>query len=201
MIHFITPFLRSENFSTIYNILTENFHNSFMWYLVYKPELRINEFIKIHSNYSQVVFCPLDYTTKWGHEQRNYYIDHYAKENNYWCYFLDDDNIPSPDLIDVYHKYQNDQTYDLIVLSQKKGSTNMDRLFAEPGCLSLGRCDIGSFLIRGTLLGMTRLHFIDQRNCDGHLAEDLARRIPENKILYIPNQFTYYNALSEDILR
>lgn len=201
MIHFITPFLRSENFQKIYDVLQQNFNNSFTWYLIYKPEPILDRFIFQNSNNPQVVFCPLDYTTTWGHEQRNYYIDNFARQNYYWCYFLDDDNIPSPDLINTYHKYKDNISYSLIVLSQKKGSTDLDRLYAEPGCLSLGRCDIGSFLIRGTLLGRTRLHFINQRNCDGHMAEDLARLARNDEILYLPNQFTYYNALSEDIYR
>lgn len=196
MIHFITPFIRTENFHKILDTLNQNLQIDFQWYLIYKPELNINTFIA-NFNVPQVIFCPIEYTTPWGHEQRNFYIDNYANKHNHWCYFLDDDNIPSPDLIYTYKKYQNNYIYDLIVLSQKAGSTDMTRLCSEDGCLTLGRCDIGSFLIRGSLLSRTRLHLIDQRNCDGHMAEDLERITPRERILYLSDKFTYYNALSD----
>jgi hypothetical protein len=197
MINFITPLYRYNNLETIYKSII-NHTTNFTWYLIEGTnkigEYNLTDLINNCNN--KIVYTKIITKNIWGHEQRNFFIKHIPRNDNDWCYFLDDDNTITKDLIDV--SKETEENIDLVLLSQKCGTTSDTRLYGMPGHLSLGNCDIGSFIIRYRTIKNTFIYFEDQRNADGHYCEQLAA-IPNINIRYCLDKFTTYNALSNII--
>lgn len=197
MIHFITPLYRYANLEIIYSNIYHNL-NTWKWHLIEGSEaLTYGKFDMIYHD-SRVVFYKIKTEFKWGHEQRNYFISNIIAHDDDWCYFLDDDNIITQDLIDEYNSLENND-YDLILFSQKKGLTEIIRLYGYESSLKLGCCDIGSFLIKYRLLKTQLIPYISERNADGHYAEHLNQIKNNYKYKFLPDKFVRYNALSFNI--
>ena len=146
---------------------------------------------------TRVFHHKIDTTQIWGHEQRNFFIKNIKCEDNEWCYFLDDDNVVTPDLIsEAMNEYNSN--YDIILFSQKQGLTDKIRLYGSQGHLKLGMCDIGSFLIRYDKLKNTFIYSEDQRNADGHYCEQIAS-LQNINIKYCVDKYVRYNSLSLEI--
>lgn len=197
LIHFITPLYRYNNLKIIYSTIINQIDN-FSWHLIEGSNKIGEESIDSILSDSRVFYYKINTNFIWGHEQRNFFIKNTICNNNDWCYFLDDDNIVTQDLIETISSEKNSE-YDVILFSQKKGLTEKIRLYGEPGCLKLGLCDIGSFAIRYKLLKNYTIPYENQRNADGHYAEHLSRIVPHNNIKYCLNKFTRYNSLSLEI--
>jgi hypothetical protein len=196
-INFITPLYRYDNIPTIYeniNSITSNFN----WYLI-EGSNKIGDTDVSHIlKDSRVVYHKINTQQIWGHEQRNFFIKNIECVSDDWCYFLDDDNLITQDIIDVINDKDNSNA-DIILMSQKMGNTDQTRLYGLLGHLSLGNCDIGSFLIKYKIIKNTYIYNEDQRNADGHYCEQL-NSINNINIKYLLNKFTKYNALSDKIL-
>ena len=109
----------------------------------------ISDFLK---DDERVKFYKIDTLHPWGHEQRNYFITDIKCNDTDWCYFLDDDNIITWDLISTYNEEKNSET-DFVLFSQKSGLTEKIRLYGDnENRLGLGLCDIASFMIRYRLI-------------------------------------------------
>jgi hypothetical protein len=197
MIHFITPLYRYNNIKIVYSTIKHQIHD-FKWHLI-EGDNRVGEdsldFLK---NDERVLFYKIKTNFIYGHEQRNYFITDIKGNNDDWCYFLDDDNIVTKDLVDVSTEEEN-KKYDVVLFSQKQGLTEKQRLYGEEGHMKLGYCDIGSFIIKYSTIKKTLMYYVDQRNADGHYAEQIMR-LPELKIIYKPDKFVRYNSLSLEIL-
>jgi hypothetical protein len=133
----------------------------------------------------------------WGHEQRNFFIKNIKSNTDDWCYFLDDDNVVTEDLIEIA-KDKESELYDVIVFSQKKGLTEKIRLYASPDNFKLGGVDIGSFILKYGTIKKTLISPESERNADGHYAEQI-KNLKDVKIKYHPNKYVRYNALSLEI--
>ncbi len=195
-VHFITPLYRKNNIRIVYSNIF-NLLNDFNWHLIEGSKTIGEESLDFLNSDKRVYQYKIDTNFEYGHEQRNYFIKNIKCNDRDWCYFLDDDNIVTQDLIDVLSS-EKDGDIDVILFSQKKGLTEKIRLYGYEGHLKLGSCDIGSFAIRYGSLKNTEIPYEDQRNSDGHYAEQIAR-IENLKIKYESNKFTRYNSLSFEI--
>jgi hypothetical protein len=197
MIHFITPLYRYNNIKIIYSTI-KNQVTDFNWHLIEGSNKIGEENLDFLKKDDRVFLYKMNTEHVWGHEQRNYFITNTICDDNDWCYFLDDDNVITFDLIKTYKEEQNTKT-ELILFSQKKGLTEDIRLYSSPQHLSLGNCDIGSFLIRYKLIKKTLIYNTNQRNSDGHYAEQLKTFINNDNFKYYNDRFVRYNSLSLEI--
>ncbi len=196
MINFITPLYRYDNIKIIYSNIIQ-YTNNFRWYLIEGSNKTGNSDLNFLKNDNRIFYNRIVTNYIWGHEQRNYFIKNINANNNDWCYFLDDDNLITKDLIDECNDISNNNI-DIILFSQKRGITNDIALYGLPGRLKLGCCDIGSFLIRYKIIKNTFIYGEDQRNADGHYCEQIGS-IPNINIKYCENKYVTYNALSKII--
>lgn len=196
-INFITPLYRYDNIPIIYKNINSIISN-FNWYLIEGSNKIGDTDISYILKDSRVIYHKINTQQIWGHEQRNFFIQNIECLSDDWCYFLDDDNLITQDIIDVINDEDNSNT-DIILMSQKMGNTDQTRLYGLLGHLSLGNCDIGSFLIKYKIIKNTYIYNEDQRNADGHYCEQLSS-INDINIKYLLNKFTKYNALSNKIL-
>ena len=197
MINFITPLYRYNNIEILYNIISSQTKN-FKWYLISGSSSLGCSNIDFLSVDNRIFKYHIDGDSIWGHEKRNFFIENVICSDNEWCYFLDDDNIVTSDLIyEAELEYESD--YDVILFSQKQGMTDKNRLLGRNGHMSLGLCDIGSFLIRYGKIKATKIYNENQRNADGHYCEQISK-IPNIKIKYSEDKFVRYNALSNVVL-
>lgn len=196
LVHIITPLYRKNNVRILYaNIL--NLTQNFNWYLIEGSNTIGEESIDFLKNDPRVHHYKIDTQYTFGHEQRNYFIENIPCNDNDWCYFLDDDNIITQDFIETITSEKNNNV-DIILFSQKKGLTEIPRLYGYEGNLKLGSCDISSFVIRYNTIKKTKIPYENQRNADGHYAEQLSK-LENVKIKFYSNIYTRYNSLSLDI--
>lgn len=194
MINLITPLYRYDNIPIIYkNVLSLT--NDFNWYLIEGSNKTgtydISEILKD----KRVHYYKIDTTYPFGHEQRNYFITGNTVCDDEWCYFLDDDNLLTPDLIS---ELSDDS--DFILFPQKAGLTEYVRLYPGKDKLGLGLNDIGNFLIKYKLLKNHKITFISERNADGHFGEEIKTEIKKYKFKFLENKYTRYNCLSNEII-
>jgi hypothetical protein len=194
MIHLITPLYRYNNIKIIYSTIINQI-SDFKWHLIEGDNHIGEESLDFLEHDDRVNRCKIKTYHQWGHEQRNYFITDIAGNDNDWCYFLDDDNVLTHDLVETIKEFEE---YDIILLSQKKGLTEQTRLYGFEGHLKLGLSDIGSFVIKYGAIKNTLIPGIDQRNSDGHYAEQISQ-IDNIKIKYCPDKYTRYNSLSLEI--
>lgn len=196
LVHLITPLYRYNNIRILYwSIL--NLTNDFNWYLIEGNDKIGEESLDFLNEDTRVHRFKMETKYKFGHEQRNFFIENIKCGENDWCYFLDDDNILTEDFINTITEEKNNDV-DVILFSQKKGLTEKIRLYGNEGHLKLGKSDIGSFAIKYNIIKNTKINHEDLRNADGHYAEQIAS-IPNIRVKYYSNKFTRYNSLSFDI--
>jgi hypothetical protein len=156
MIHFITPLYRYNNLKIIYSTIKYQV-DDFNWHLIEGDNTIGEDDISFLNEDNRVKFYKIKTSYTWGHEQRNYFITDIQCDNNDWCYFLDDDNVITWDLISTYNDEKNSNV-DLVLFSQKAGLTEKIRLFGDgKDRLNLGLCDIASFMIRYRMIKKTRI--------------------------------------------
>lgn len=196
MIHFVTPLYRYNNLTTIYQTIYHQIQD-FKWHLIEGSkkigEIDLDNFL----NDERIFFYKMKTNYIYGHEQRNFFIKNIKCEDDDWCYFLDDDNIVTNDLVDSINDIENSDL-DVLYFSQKKGLTEQQRLWGLEGHMKLGTCDIGSFVIKYRILKKTHIPYFEHRNADGHYCEQISR-IDNLRIKYIPEKFVRYNSLSMEI--
>lgn len=197
MLHFITPLYRYNNIKIIYSSLKHQI-DDFNWHLIEGSNKIGEESLDFLVSDNRIKLYKIETKYIWGHEQRNFFIKNIICKDEDWCYFLDDDNIITWDLIKTYNEEKFSKT-DLILFSQKKGLTEQDRLFGYETNLKFGMCDIGSFLIRYKLLKETEIHHIQNRNADGHFADQINELKDKYTFKFYPERFVRYNSLSLEI--
>jgi len=197
MIHFITPLYRYNNLRVIYSTIKHQV-DDFNWHLIEGSNTIGEDDFSFLKEDKRVKFYKINTSHIWGHEQRNYFIQNIKCDDNDWCYFLDDDNVVTWDLVKTYNEEKETDT-NLVLFTQKKGLTENIRLYSSPQHLSLGNCDIGSFMIRYNLIKKTFIYPMNERNADGHYAEQLKTFQEEYKFKYYEDRFVRYNSLSLEI--
>jgi hypothetical protein len=199
MIHFITPLYRYNNLKIVYSTIKHQI-DDFTWHLIEGSNSIGEDNISFLKEDHRVKFYKINTSYVWGHEQRNYFITNINVGDNDWCYFLDDDNVITWDLICTYNEEINSNV-DLVLFSQKAGLTEKIRLYGDGDHrLDLGLFDIGSCMIRYCLIKKTYIHNINNRNGDGHYALDLRSFKKDHVFKYCPDKFVRYNSLSLEII-
>ena len=199
MIHFITPLYRFNNLRIIYSTIKHQV-DDFNWHLIEGSNKIGEDSLDFLKEDSRVKFYKIETSQPWGHEQRNYFITDIPANDNDWCYFLDDDNIITWDLVSTCNE-EKDSNVDLVLFSQKAGLTEKIRLFGDgEHRLDLGLFDIASCVMKYRLMKKTYIHNISYRNADGHYALDIKRLKDEHVFKYCPNKFVRYNSLSLEII-
>lgn len=193
MLNIVTSYTRKENLLIIYSSIINQTDN-FTWYLIEGSNTNLGkpdfDFIK---NDDRVKYYKIDTTYQWGYEQRNFFMKNINCDNDDWCYFLDDDNTITWDLIETTNN--EDITTDIILFSQKAGLSEKIRLYGFEDRLTLGNCDIGSFAMRYRVAKNTEIN-PSSRNSDGHYCEYLNSLKKIHKIKFYPDKFVRYNTLS-----
>lgn len=194
MIHFITPLYRYNNIRIVYSTIINQIED-FNWHLIEGSNKIGEESLDFLKSDDRVKFYKIPTYYTWGHEQRNFFITSIMCDDNDWCYFLDDDNIVTWDIIKTYNEEKN-TNIDFVLFSQKQGLTEKNRLFAYEDRLKLNSCDIGSFIIRYKLIKKTFIYNFENRNADGHYAEQINHYRNEHKFKFYLDRYVRYNALS-----
>jgi hypothetical protein len=194
MINIITPLYRYDNVPLLYDNIT-SLTNDFKWHLIEGSNkvgsYDISEILKDN----RVKYYKIETRFVWGHEQRNYFVTDIKANDNEWCYFLDDDNFLTEDLVSEL----GDDKSDFILFSQKAGLTEQIRLWGSPGRIGLGLNDIGNFLIKYNFLKHHPIYHLSERNGDGHFGDDIKQYIDQYKFKFLEDKFTRYNCLSKEI--
>jgi len=194
MINIITPLYRYDNVPLLYDNIT-SLTNNFKWYLIEGSNkvgsYDISEILKDN----RVKYYKIETKFVWGHEQRNYFVTDIKANDNEWCYFLDDDNFLTEDLVSEL----GDDKSDFILFSQKAGLTEQIRLWGSPGRIGLGLNDIGNFIIKYNFLKHHPIYHLSERNGDGHFGDDIKQYIDQYKFKFLEDKFTRYNCLSKEI--
>ena len=197
MIHFITPLYRLNNLKVVYSSIIHHTTN-FSWHLIQGTNVIGCEDIEMLKRDDRIKFYEIKTNFTWGHEQRNFFIKNIVVPDQDWCYFLDDDNIVTNDLVHECETHFNSET-DVILFSQKKGLTEEIRLYGLPGNLKLGACDIGSFVLRYKILKQTYALEEAHRNSDGNYCQYLNQFDNGNNFKFLVDKFVRYNSLSLEI--
>jgi hypothetical protein len=194
MINIITPLYRYDNVPLLYDNIT-SLTNDFKWHLIEGSNkvgsYDISEILKDN----RVKYYKIETKFVWGHEQRNYFVTDIKANDNEWCYFLDDDNFLTEDLVSEL----GDDKSDFILFSQKAGLTEQIRLWGSPGRIGLGLNDIGNFIIKYNFLKHHPIYHLSERNGDGHFGDDIKQYIDQYKFKFLEDKFTRYNCLSKEI--
>jgi hypothetical protein len=196
MIHFITPLYRYNNVRIIYSTIV-NQVSEFKWHLIEGDNVLGEESLENILSDNRVFHYKIKTHFTWGHEQRNYFIQNIPADDNDWCYFLDDDNVVTHDLINETLNYEN-LGYDILLFSQKHGLTEQTRLLGKEGHMNLNYCDIASFAIKYGTIKNTLIPHIHERCADGYYC-NMISNINKIKIKYLTDKFVRYNSLSINI--
>ena len=191
MIHFITPLYRYNNIRIIYSTI-KNQVTDFNWHLIEGSNKIGEESLDFLKSDERVKFYKIETLHVWGHEQRNFFITNIKCEDNDWCYFLDDDNVVTWDLIRTYNE-EKDTNVDLVLFTQKQGLTEKERCWGYEDRLKFGTCDIGSFIIRYNLIKKTYIHGVEYRNSDGHYAGQIDNFKNEHIFKFYNDRYVRYN--------
>jgi hypothetical protein len=193
MLNIVTAYSRKENIPIIYSSIFNQTDN-FNWYIIEGSNTNLGipdyEFIK---NDARVKYYKIETKYTFGYEQRNFFMKNIKCEDDDWCYFLDDDNTITWDLIDVTNN--EELTTDVILFSQKAGLSEKIRLYGYEDRLTLGNCDIGSFAIRYRVAKNTEINDY-LPNGDGHYCEYLNSLRGKYNFKFYDNKFVRYNTLS-----
>lgn len=193
MLNIVTAYSRKEYIEVIYSSII-NQTDDFNWFIIEGSNTNLGEpefdFIK---NDSRVKYYKIDTNYIWGYEQRNFFMTQIQCNDNDWCYFLDDDNTLTWDLIETTNNEELET--DVILFSQKAGLSERIRLYGYEDRMSLGNCDIGSFAIRYRLAKNTQISSY-VANGDGHYCEYLRSLMGSIKIKFYPDKFVRYNTLN-----
>ena len=199
MIHFITPLYRYNNIKIIYSTIKHQI-DDFNWHLIEGNNTIGEDNFSFLKEDKRVKFYKIYTSHIWGHEQRNYFITDIHVDDNDWCYFLDDDNVVTWDLISTYNEEIN-SNIDLVLFSQKAGLTEKIRLYGDgEHRFDLGLFDIAYCMIRYRMLKKTYIRDVNYRNADGHYALDIRKLKNEHTFRYCPDKFVRYNSLSLEII-
>lgn len=199
MLHLITPLYRYNNIKRLYINLRHQLNDcNFKWHLIEGSNKIGEDDLSIIFSDKDVYYSKIDTVYRWGHEQRNHFIYNSICEDLDWCYFLDDDNMITGDLVNTYLEDGNTPELELMFFSQIAGMTDKIRLYANSlDNFKLGNVDIGSFLIRYKLLKTVHIDYISERNADGSFVETIKRALTsENSVKIYPNKYTRYNTFS-----
>jgi hypothetical protein len=193
MLNIVTAYSRKEYITVIYSSIVNQTDN-FNWYIIEGSNTSLGEpdyeFIK---NDSRVKYYKIDTDYIWGYEQRNFFMKNIKCNDDDWCYFLDDDNTLTWDLIETTNNEELET--DVILFSQKAGLSEKIRLYGYEDRMTLGNCDIGSFAIRYRVAKNSEISpYV--ANGDGHYCEYLNSLRGTIKIKCYPHKFVRYNTLN-----
>lgn len=196
-LHLVTPGFRPEFIKRQIKYLNEYKDEDFIWHIIMDDKIEINlesyEFYDILKTKINLHKIKVNYT--FGYEQRTYFTEHLSQNynDNDWLYFLDDDNLPSPDVFECYKKYLNNNDIDFVIMSQIRFFNPAKRLYGKPEWAKLGAVDIGSFICKLKNIKGFRMEIL-LYNYDGHFIETFKGKLA-NKFAYEESFSTLYNVL------
>ena len=162
-LHIVTPGFRPH---FIEKILTDliTYPEPFIWHLIMDNNIKLN--ISSINGYSEIAekirLCEIKTAYPYGFEQRRYFTEIISLEydSNDWVYFLDDDNLVTPYIFDAFHKYKEDPTAKVIMMSKLRYKNSIKKIIGKEGREKAGLVDIGSFIsklevLKGLMLNTT----------------------------------------------
>jgi hypothetical protein len=130
MLYVITPVSRPNNLLKIAASVPEEVK----WCIVY--DVGINENPFIDEEYADYIYRA-DKKSSWGHTCRNYALDHLPLQDGDWLYYLDDDNIFHPELLNI--KLENEYSF-IAMLQSYQGKVRFPTVEIKKGRLDMGAC-------------------------------------------------------------
>ena len=196
-LHLITPGFRPAYIQKILSDLVFYRNNPFIWHLIMDEKVEID--IQTFKNYDKVKnfikFYKIPTIYNYGFEQRLFFLEKIAFEYNSddWGYFLDDDNLLTPDIFTAFNKYINDEQANIVLMSQLRYDNPNKRLYGRPGHACLGMVDIGNFIFKLRILRGVKIN-VNNYSEDGALMEYISKTYPES-LRYEDCLMTTYNIL------
>jgi len=180
MVNIITPSIHPENLKRIYETIKPfGDKEKVWWYIVYDLEKGERMFKDVPWVRE---FWLLDHC--WGNPQRNYALN-LIKDG--WCYFLDDDNVLHPKLVEEIESI-TDPNIQGILFRQLFFKQRFARVIHPKQCC----IDQAQFALKRELIGDKRYEL--GYTADGKFIEELYRDYPE-KFLRIEKILCFYNYL------
>lgn len=181
MLYVITPVSRPNNLLTIAKSIPEEVK----WCIVY--DVGIKENPAIDEEYADFIYRA-DKKSCWGHTCRNYALDNLPLQDGDWLYYLDDDNLFHPKLMDVVACELEDEYSFIAMLQSYRGKPRFEHVE-----IAKGRLDMGACLYNWKWCKTER--WTSEYEQDFNYTDRCRRHAPV-KILYVVA--TYYNELRQE---
>jgi hypothetical protein len=155
-----------------------------------KEDLKGYKELEDRLNFTKI---PTQYT--YGFEQRKYFLEVIANDfkSTDWGYFLDDDNLVTPDIFTAFAKYKNDETAKFVLMSQLRYKNPNKRLYGRQGHATLGNVDIGNFIFKLEILKNVPINTCNYSE-DGNIVQNLCKQYGDY-FKYEEGLMTTYNIL------
>lgn len=196
-LHLVTPGFRPHFILRQLKYLCEYSDCDFIWHIIMDSKISLDitqddNFLKIKD---KIKVYSIDTIYTFGFEQRNYFTETLSLQynDNDWMYFLDDDNLPSPDVFDCWLKYRTEFEKNFVLMSQIRFYNPNKRLYGRIGHASLGKVDIGNFICRLKIIKGRQMNS-QLYNYDGHLVEELKKEYGDS-FAYEEAYVALYNVL------
>lgn len=198
LLHLITPGYRPDSIQKILTDLTYYKEYPFIWHLIMDNKISIN--IETFKNYDLIKNNLKLYSVltnfNYGFEQRRYFCNEISSNynSNDWGYFLDDDNLITPDIFTAFNLHSKDSNAKVVMLSQiRYGCPNLKRLYGRKGHTKVNFVDIGSFIFKLDVVKDISINVSNYAE-DGNIVEQLYGLYPE-AFRYEECLLTTYNIL------
>jgi len=196
-LHLVTPGFRPHFIFRQLKYLCEYSNCDFIWHIIMDSKITFD--ITQDENYlkikDKIRIYSVDTTYPYGFEQRNYFTETLSKSYNDidWVYFLDDDNLPSPDVFECWLKYRTQPSINFVLMSQLRFFNPTKRLYGRKGNDSLEKVDMGNFICKLKIIKGRHMN-PQLYSSDGHFVEDLKKNY-ENSFAYEESLMALYNVL------
>jgi len=161
-LNIITPVLRPQYLSAIYENLSEINEFDIKWFTIFDPicASSVDEWsVQVHRapppqkpsrGKLSVEIAVADKTGGWGGSKRSYAI---SVINEGWCYFLDDDNLMHPNFPCLFRKALDAQPDAQVIVFHQARRDGSIRLHAAPEKMRGCHFDTGQFVIKRSFIG------------------------------------------------
>jgi hypothetical protein len=199
-IHIITAGFRPAYIAKSIKYMAQFKCQPLIWHLIMDDKISIDvekmDGYEVVKDVLKVYSVPTTYP--YGFEQRRHFTETLSLQydKNDWGYFLDDDNLMTPDIFAAFEKYKGDPTAKMVMMSQLRYlQPELNRLYGKKGnATTLGMVDIGSFIFRLEVLQGKSINVYNYSE-DGNIVVSLYEQYGEVAFRYEEGLMTTYNIL------
>lgn len=203
----ITPVSRPENLDLLFESIYPNHRFDTKWMVVIDETAVPNPFPRVFTMlkhlpgvYTQAGVSFYTYPSKdnglSGNPQRNFALgklDSWLINQDFWVYFLDDDNVMHPDFFQEMSEEIQRAPSTLGFVVDQIWRDGRIRIPAHPNRMRPTFCDTAQFLLHCSAIGEDRWDPWDYC-ADGHFFSKIYRRHSDH-FVFVEKRLAYYNAL------